>query len=46
MDDETEHLEVAHIIPYALISSDDGELILVRSSILYMSRETKRNLLE
>jgi hypothetical protein len=29
-DEETEHLEVAHIIPHALTSSDDGQTILVR----------------
>ena len=29
-DEETEHLEVAHIIPHALTSSDDGQIILVR----------------
>ena len=28
--EETEHLEVAHIIPHALTSSDDGQIILVR----------------
>lgn len=33
------HLEVAHIIPHALTSSDDGQIILVRFNLEYGHRD-------
>ena len=33
--EETEHLEVAHIIPHALVSSDEPFMPLVRLSFLF-----------
>ena len=37
-DEETEQLEVAHIIPHALTSSNDGQIILVRSILVIGDR--------